>query len=394
MGKAGFTPAGLADLGDTLERCVAEGAASGAVGLVAHNSEIETFALGAAAMGDASPMRRDTIFRIASMTKPVTAVAAMMLVEEGKLRLDEPVERLLPELANRRVLKRIDGPLDDTTPARRAITLEDLLTFRLGLGLMFGEGTPILDAVQGLYGFGMPNPANPMGPDEWMQRLGGLPLMAQPGEHWLYTLGSNLLGVLIARASGQSLPAFFEDRILGPLGMSDTAFFAPRGKLDRLATGYQLLDAELTLFDPPDGMFARPPAFPAGDSGLVSTVDDFATFARFLRTGTTAEGQRLISEVSLRAMTTNHLTPAQMEESHMILWPGRGWGYGMAVVVAQNADGLAPGAYGWNGGFGTSWFSDPARDLTAILFTQRLFDSPDPPPIHKAFWAASYRALA
>ncbi|HEX4097325.1 MAG TPA: serine hydrolase domain-containing protein, partial [Caulobacteraceae bacterium] len=162
----------------------------------------------------------------------------------------------------------------------------------------------------------------------------------------------------------------------------------------RLATGYRPENGKLTLWDPPNGMYARLPAFPAGDSGLVSTADDFAAFAQFLRTGVSASGQRLISEASRQAMTVNRLTQAQMDDGRMILGPGRGWGYGLAVVIEPNADGIAPGAYGWNGGFGTTWLTDPGRDLTAILLTQRVFDNPDPPAIHKAFWAAACKALA
>jgi CubicO group peptidase (beta-lactamase class C family) len=394
MGVKGFTAAGLTELRETLERKIAEGVAPGAVGLVTRGGQTEVFAVGTKALGDPAPMRRDTIFRIASMTKPVTAVAALMLIEDGVIRLDDPVDRWLPELADRRVLTRIDGPLHDTVPARRAITLEDLLTFKLGLGVLFAQDWPIVQAVQGLHGFGMPNAADPMGPDEWMARIGALPLMAQPGERWLYTVGSNLLGVLIARASGQSLPDLVQARILGPLGMTDSGFFAAPDKVARLATGYRPENGKLTLWDPPNGMYARLPAFPAGDSGLVSTADDFAAFAQFLRTGVSASGQRLISEASRQAMTVNRLTQAQMDDGRMILGPGRGWGYGLAVVIEPNADGIAPGAYGWNGGFGTTWLTDPGRDLTAILLTQRVFDNPDPPAIHKAFWAAACKALA
>ena len=165
-------------------------------------------------------MRRDTIFRIASMTKPVTATAVMMLVEEGQLRLDEPVDRLLPELANRGVLRRIDAELDDTVPARRPITVEDLLTFRCGHGLILAPPGryPIQKAIADLGIFGPPDRALPLEGDAWMQRLSGLPLLAQPGEDWLYGTGSNIQGVLVARASGQSLSRFCEERIFRPLG--------------------------------------------------------------------------------------------------------------------------------------------------------------------------------
>jgi CubicO group peptidase (beta-lactamase class C family) len=225
-----------------------------------------------------------------------------------------------------------------------------------------------------------------------MQALGALPLQAQPGERWLYTLGANVLGVLVARAAGQPLDVFFQQRILGPLGMKDTAFHIAPEKLDRFVTGYMPHDGKLALFDPPNGMYARPPAFPAGDSGLVSTADDFAAFARFLRTGLTADGARLLSAASLSAMQTDHLTPAQREGGKEILGPGRGWGYGMGVATAGNPY-LKAGSSTWDGGFGTSWFNDPGG-LTAILLTQRVFDGPDPPQLHKDFWKGAYAALA
>lgn len=275
-----------------LEAQQAEGYAAGMVALVSVGDDAEAAWTGRTALSGGSPAARDTLFRIASMTKPVTAVAAMMLVEEGKLALDEPVDRLLPELANRRVLRRIDGPLDETEPAARPVTVEDLLTFRLGIGLVFGPGDwPIRKATAGLAGFGPPDPSSALGPDAWMRRLGELPLMAQPGEQWLYTAGSNVLGVLIARASGMSLPAFFERRIFGPLGMRDTAFHAPAAKVGRLAVAYRREAGELLVHDQAaGGAWSRPPAFPAGDSGLVSTVDDFNAFSRMLLKGGVAGG--------------------------------------------------------------------------------------------------------
>jgi CubicO group peptidase (beta-lactamase class C family) len=392
--RIAFTDTGRAKLEAILKDHISKGSAPGLVALVSRHGETHAFALGAMALEAAPPVRRDAIFRIASMTKPITAAVAMMLVEDGKLRLDEPIDRLAPELADRRVLKRLDGTLDDTVPAKRPITMEDVLTFRLGWGVVFAEGYPILKAVEPLAGFGMPNPASPIGPDEWMRRLSELPLMAQPGERWLYTTGSNLLGVLIARAAGKALELVFQERILGPLGMKDTAFWTPPEKLKRVVTGYFPQDGKLALFDPPNGMYAKPPAFPAGDSGLVSTADDYAAFARFMFTGLAPDGRRLLSEASLKAMTTDHLTAAQRKDGQNILGPGRGWGYGLGVVVEPNVDGVAPGAYGWNGGFGSSWFNDPAWDLTAILLTQRVFDSPDPPQLHKDFWRAAYGAMA
>ncbi|MGH6910807.1 MAG: serine hydrolase domain-containing protein, partial [Phenylobacterium sp.] len=214
-----FTVDGLAKLRAGLERHIAQGYAPGVVALISRGDQTHILPLGAKAFGDPAPMPRDALFRIASMTKPITAAAVLMLIEDGKLRLDEPVERLLPELGDRKVLRRLDGPLKDTVPARRPITVEDLLTFREGFGIVFAEpgSTPILRAIEelGMTGFGPPNPTQPFGPDEWMKRLGTLPLMHQPGERWMYTTGSDIQGVLIARASGQTLPAFLQARILG-----------------------------------------------------------------------------------------------------------------------------------------------------------------------------------
>jgi CubicO group peptidase (beta-lactamase class C family) len=393
---SGFSKDGLARLEVTLKDHVAKAQPPGLAAVVARGDEAHVITAGALTLDGAAPVRPDTIFRLASMTKPITAVAAMMLIEEGKLKLDEPVDRLAPELANRRVLKRPDGPLDDTVPATRPITVEDVLSFRLGWGIDFNAEAPFVKAVseQRLPGFGMPDPSAPYTPDSWMKAMGALPLQAQPGQRWLYTAGANVLGVLVARASGQPLETFFQERILGPLGMKDTAFWVPPQKLDRLVTGYVNAQGKLAPFEPYNGLYGKPPSFPAGDSGLVGTADDYAAFARFMFNGLAPGGQRLLSEASLKAMTTNRLTSAQLEGGRLILGAGRGWGLGLGAYVAQTPDGIQPGAYGWDGGFGTSWFNDPARGLTAILLTQRVFDSPDPPAVHKAFWQGAYAALA
>jgi CubicO group peptidase (beta-lactamase class C family) len=381
---------GLAQLKANLESHVGENQPPGLVALVALGGESHVIPVGSLAIGG-SPISGDTIFRIASMTKPITAVAAMMLVEEGRLSLDESIERLAPELANRRVLRRMDGPLDDTVPALRPITLEDVLSFRLGWGIDFNPDAPFVKAVGGLPGFGMPNPAWPGGDDAFLRDLGKLPLQAQPGERWLYTLGANLLGVLVARATGRPLDAVLRERVLDPLGMADTDFFVPPGKQDRLITGYVNDGGKLAPFEPWNGLYDRRPSFLAGDSGLVSTAADFGAFARFMLSGTTPDGRRLIRAETLKAMTTNRLTPQQIEGGALILGPGRGWGLGLGVQVAANAQGVQPGAYGWDGGFGTSWFNDPAKELSAILLTQRVFDGPDAPAVHKTFWRDAYQ---
>ena len=413
---SGFTTEGIQQLRSRLEHQIEAGFAPGAVGLIARGPHVKTFVFGKMAFAGGRDMRRDAIFRIASMTKPVTATAVIMLVEEGKLRIDEPVDRLLPELANRRVLRRIDAELDDTVPAKRPITVEDLLTFRCGLGIILAPPGryPIQKAIAELginaVGFGPPDPAMPLNGDEWLQKLNGLPLLAQPGEDFLYTAGSNIQGVLVARASGQPLSRFFEERIFGPLGMKDTAFFMPPAKIDRLVHAYGS-EGVVASDEPATGKWSRPPKFEQGDAGLVSTADDFLAFARMLQADGQHRGQALLAPASVKAMKTNHLTAQQRAGGEKILGRGRGWGYGMSVVtdavlgrgrgwgygtsdVTDAVTGQpAPGSFGWNGGYGSSWISDPAADLTMILLTQREFTGPGGYPIHQEFLQDAYRAL-
>jgi CubicO group peptidase (beta-lactamase class C family) len=323
-------------------------------------------------------MRRDTIFRIASMTKAVTAAAVMMLIEEGKLRLGGPAEQWLPELANRRVLRRLDGALTDTVPVKRSITVEDLLTFTMGFGLLFDNSLPIQRAIdQNQLSNGPPVPMTPFEPDEWMRRLGTLPLMHQPGEGWLYNTGSLIQGVLVRRAASQPFDAFVRERITGPLAMRDTDFFVPAAKLDRYAgCGFATDPATKGRIrmdqDGAASAYAAPPIFPGGAAGLVSTVDDYFAFARMLLDGGVHQGRRMLTEKSVRAMTTDHITPAQKAAASF--FPGffekSGWGYGMRVSTAPDAITAVPGRYGWDGGFGSSWMNDPNRKLIAIVMTQ------------------------
>ena len=369
--------AGLDRLHEAMAARVANGELPGMVTLVAQGQDVHVDAIGVMAFGSTDPMRRDTIFRITSMTKPILAVATMMLIEGGALALDEPVDRLLPELADRKVLKRIDGPLHDTVPARRAITIEDLLTFRMGHGLLF-EPTfdppyPIVTAAKDLQlVMGPPDPRTPHDPDEWLRRFGTLPLMYQPGERWQYNTGSLVLSVLVARAARQSLADFFRARIFQPLGMKDTGFSMPEGQSHRLPsqymTSFQTRKMELQTQSGPS-VWTKPPAFPSGAAGLVSTVDDYLAFARLLLNEGVHKNERLLSERSVRLMTTNHLTPEQMAGGGPIL-AGQGWGFGVAVATAPDEVSSVAGRYGWNGGYGTYWFNDPSRGLIAIAMTQ------------------------
>jgi CubicO group peptidase (beta-lactamase class C family) len=309
MTAPGFTKDGLDRLRDVLARHVERGSAPGLVSVVSRGGEVHLEAMGTTAVGGTTPGAPDTIFRISSMTKPVTAVAAMVLVEECVLRLDDPVDDLLPELAHRRVVRRIDGPVDETVPARRPITLRDLLTFRMGFGGYFGP-CPVNEAAAPLQlSVGPPAPAVPPEPDEWMRRFSTLPLMCQPGERWLYHTGADILGVLIARAAGADFEAFLRRRVFEPLGMRDTGFSVPAADLGRFATSYITDPAtgERVVYDLPDGQWATPPAFPSGGAGLVSTAGDYLAFAEMLRRG----GAPVLSRPSVATMTMDHLTPSR-----------------------------------------------------------------------------------
>jgi CubicO group peptidase (beta-lactamase class C family) len=399
MSTGGLSKARLGRMHEVMAGHVERGAVPGLVTLVSRRGEVHVDAIGMKAAGGRDPMRRDTIFRIASMTKPVTAAAAMILVEECKLRLDEPVDRWLPELADRKVLKRIDSSLDDTVPAKRPITLRDLLTFRLGLGAVMAppDTYPIQKAMAeaGV----APGPNLPShAPDELMKRFGSLPLLHQPGEKWMYHSGSDILGVLIARATCQKLEAFFRERIFVPLGMKDTGFSVPEAKLDRLATCYQTDPAtgRLMVFDKArGGRFTRPPVFESGGGGLVSTVDDFLAFGRMMLNKGKHGRERILSRLSVELMTTDHITPEQKAASDFFpgFWNNHGWGFGMSVITGRYDLAAVPGRYGWDGGYGTSWYSDPKENIVAILMTQRVWDSPSPPGVYLDFWTSAYQAI-
>ena len=388
-----LSPDRLAHLREVLSRHVDRGAVPGLVAVVSRGGESHVDVIGSAAI-DGAPVQRDTIFRISSMTKPITAVATMILLEECVLRLDEPVERLLPELANRRVVRRIDGPADDTVPARRAITVRDLLTFRFGFGGYFGP-CPLNDLAAELQlSMGPPQPAIPPEPDEWMRRFGTLPLMFQPGERWLYHTGADILGVLIARASGQSFESFLRDRIFEPLGMNDTAFSVASDDLERFTACYGPDPATGTLqvFDRVDGQWSAPPAFPSGGAGLVSTADDYLAFAEMLGRG----GAPILSRPSVETMTADHLTPAQKAIGGFTPddFDGRGWGFGVGVVTRRDHPSAPVGQYGWDGGLGSVWRNDPSEDMTTILLTNATWTSPSPPDVVLDFLAGAYAAIA
>ncbi len=386
---------------DVMAGHVQRGDVPGLVTLVSRRGEVHVDAIGMKAVGGSDPIRRDTIFRISSMTKPITAAATMILVEERKVRLDEPVDRLLPELADRKVLKRLDGPLDDTVPTNRPITVRDLLTFRMGFGIVMAppDTYPIQKAMsEQLLGQGPPSPSTPPAPDEWIRRLGTLPLMHQPGEKWMYNTGSDVLGVLIARASGQPLETFFRERIFEPLGMKDTGFSVPATKLDRLATSYWTNPetGALELYDEAEGgQWSRPPAFPSAGGGLVSTIDDYLAFGQMMLNKGKYGSERVLSRPSVETMTTDQLTPEQKAVSGLVpgYFDSHGWGFGVSVVTRRDDVAGPVGRFGWDGGLGTSWYSDPREGMVTILMTQRAWTSASPPGVCLDFWTSAYQAI-
>jgi CubicO group peptidase (beta-lactamase class C family) len=350
----------MASLQDLLEAAVGDGVVPGAAALVAQGDEVE--------IGGAGEIAPDSIVRIASITKPITAAAVMLLVDEGLVALDDPIARWLPELASPRVVRTPGSPLDDVVPAARPITVEDVLTFRAGWGFPSDFSLPaVVELFQRLPVFGARET-----PDEWLATLAGVPMLCQPGEAWLYNTCSDVQGVLIGRVAGRPLPEFLAERVFEPLGMIDTGFHVPAEKLDRLPPyhGPDLAPIE-------DGLWTEPPVFPSGAGGLLSTLADWHRFGRMLLAG----GGGLLSPESVRLLTSDHLTPEQRGASRLFL-EGAGWGFGGAVA--------ADGRYGWVGGTGTTAHIAPSTGTVGILLTQVQMTGPTPTPLMRRFWQYAF----
>jgi len=347
-------------LQELLDGAVAEGLAPGAAALVARGDDVEIAGAGDVAV--------DSIVRVASVSKPVTAAAVMLLVEDGVLGLGDPIERWLPELAAPVVVRTPQSPLDDVVPAARPITVEDILTFRAGWGFPADFALPaVAELLEKVPPFGVRET-----PDEWLRTLAGVPMVRQPGEAYLYNTCSDIQGVLISRSSGRTLPQFLAERILDPLGMTDTGFHVPADRVARIPP-----------YHAPDGtpigddVLCEPPIFPSGAGGLVSTLADLHRFNRMLL----AAGGGLLSPESVRLMMTDHLTQAQRDDAVVFL-DGDGWGFGGSVA--------ADGRYGWVGGTGTSAHVLPRADVVGILLTQVQMTSPAAPPVMRRFWGYAF----
>ncbi|WP_158544511.1 serine hydrolase [Blastococcus sp. TBT05-19] len=376
-------------IGTTVAEAVSAGQVPGAAWLVVRGGKVlSRGAAGTHVPGSDDPVEPDSVFRISSVTKPVVAVAAMTLVDDGVLRLDDPVDDVLPELADRQVLADPADPGAGTAPAVRPITVRDLLTFRLGLGLDFTVPWPS-PTVAALAAAGLPaGPPQPQAAppaDEWMRLLGSVPLAHQPGTRWLYHVGASVLGVLVARAAGRPLPEVLAGRVLEPLAMRDTGFGVPAAARDRLGPHWTPPgpDGTRDRYDAADGQWALPPAFPDGGDGLVSTVDDLGALARMLADGGRApDGSRVLTEAAVSAMTTEQVGPVDDE--------GGGWGLGIGVRRTDEPGGRHAGSYGWDGGLGSTWWTDPVTDVSAVLLTNQMWSSPQPPPLFDAFRRAAF----
>jgi CubicO group peptidase (beta-lactamase class C family) len=350
---------GMTDIAEVLDRHTPPAA----VALVAEGDEVRV-----ATRGEAT---RDSIFRIASISKPITAAALLMLVDDGLVGLDDPIGRFVPELAEPKVLRAPDAALDDLVSLAREVTVRDVLESRAGWGFPSDFSLPAVELYfQRAFAFGRPFD----GVDDWVAGLARVPLLAQPGELWLYNACSDLQGALIERASGLPLAAFLQDRVFGPLGMADTAFFTPPGKRSRRPP---YVSADLSPIDPALDCYDEPPGFASGAGGLVSTANDWLAFGRMLL----ADGVPLLRAESVRLLTTNHLTDEQRAASTLFL-EGDGWGYGGSVRSET-------GRYGWVGGTGTTAHVLPSANRVAILLTQVQMGGPTPTPLMRDFWKAA-----
>lgn len=333
------------------------------------------------------PLERDALFRIASMTKPVTSVAALMLVDEGRIALSDPISRWAPEFADMRVLRSPTGPLDETDPAAREITFDDLLTHRAGLTYSSFHDGPIQPAYDRALGGQIDSP---LAPDDWIAALAALPLIDQPGAGFHYGNSTDLLGFLVARIEGEPLGKVLQRRIFDPLRMTDTGFSVPADKAHRRAQMYGF-DAAGALTPKPTGaggagaLVADRPAdhpYEAGSGGLWSTLDDYLAFARLFLGDGAVDEVRLLKPETLKAMTSNQLTEDQRargETFGMPIFTAHGFGYGLAVVMDPDKAAVTrckggPGTVGWPGAYGGWWQADPTTDTVMIFLAHNVME--------------------
>ncbi len=389
-GELDRSPVDLDRATATLAEAVDRGVVGGVVSLVFHRGEIvQVNALGVRSRDTNAPMTRDTIFRIASMSKPIAAVATLILLDEGHFTLDDPVDRWLPELASPRVLQHPSDPLDTAVPASRSIRVIDLLTHRSGIVTPRDPEGPLRSALSEA------DANNHTGYDAWIARIGALPLAHEPGSTFSYGNSFDVLGIFVERVAGKPYPAFLHERLFEPLGMRDTAFFVPPEKRERFARLQSRNGVPPSWIPSPD----RIPGYPAAAGGLYSTADDYLRFARMLLDDGRLGDVRILKSNTLAAMARDYLTPEQRAESPFGgppgYWRGQGFGLGVAVklreeIRASQLGHARVGSFGWPGIFGTWWAADPEEDLILIL----LVPGGDTRPLRFEFQRAIYDALA
>lgn len=342
-------------------------------------------------LGATGPVRRDTIFRIASITKPIVAVLALALVEDGVLALDAPVDRWLPELSGRRVLRARDGALEDTVPAGRPTSLRDLLQMGLGIGWdMVTPGEAPWPSAVSRSDIVSTWTSPVVRPDRWAELAGALPMAHQPGEGWLYQFSFDAVSVLIERATRRRLDLVLRERLLDRLDMHETGYSVDIRDVDRVSSALFPNRAGRFVEVAPwgDPRLMTVPVFRGGATGLLSTVADLARFVQMLvREGRGPRG-RVISPASVALLRTDWLTGAADAMAHEFLEPSMGWGLGFGVDREARYPGSHPGRFGWDGGTGTSLWVDPAAGVGGVLLTRQGLGSPEPPAYLDAFWTA------
>jgi len=338
-----------------LKRFIDEGQVNGSIACVFRHGKLDLYAVEGWLDADhKNRMREDAIFYLASLSKPVTGVAALILMEQGKIKPEDPIDRWLPELANRKVLRKPDGPLDETIPSPRAITVSDLLSMHMGMG---GDGPagPFADALKA-------NAWTPdSDPDTWLKHLAEIPLQFAPGEKWLNDTSVDVLGLLIRRVTGGTLTAFEQEHIYGPLGMKDAGFYVPPAKLDRLA-GYP---------EPNKPTQTKPASFESGGDGMYATAPDYLRFARMLLNKGELDGKRILRTSSIEAITKDRFRPEEHRSGPFFdRYPGRGFGYTVAIRTEPLTPGPSLGAFNWAGSSGVWFVVDPARYMVVLLMAQ------------------------
>ena len=368
---------------DAIRKLVDDGILAGAATLVWRDGKvIQAAEVGWRDIAARRPIERNTLFRIASMTKPITSTVALMLFDEGRFALNDPITRWAPEFSQMRVLRSTTGTLDQTDPAERTITFEDLLTHRSGLTYGDFHSGPIRKAYKDALGGDIDTEVLP---DDWIAKLAALPLIDQPGTAFHYGHSTDLLGLLIARMEDAQLADVLKRRIFDPLGMNDTGFAVPFEKQQRRAKAYSFDDAGRLcerLTGPGDSFLPERPegmAYVSGGQGLWSTVDDYLTFARMFLSAGTVNGCRLLQPETFTRMVTNCLNENQRTNARSMLDAGHGFGLGIAMVLDPQKAGTQPcgggmGAVGWPGGFGGWWRADPTNNTVLIFLAHNMVE--------------------